>query len=253
MCWDQPWERLDHPQSAGGRPSFFSLDVGKILILLGLRRGGLPSSGQNIGSKGLRSKILRNKELDEERVLSPLIANWLGLGRTMLLCAFYLLGQGCSSHDYGFSLCRFVEKRKDPSSRARRAGPFASPIRGSLIFYKAERQCVLSRFFANKKQSCLHLKIEAPEEFRSTTQFFREEIVSRSSKAGSGNIRWIRNVAALVRAFCSVVPVNCAQSCISLLLYATGERPADENGKAVHEESYVQRITSSHSYPPVVA
>ncbi len=27
---------------------------------------------------------------------------------------------------------------------------------------------------------------------------------------------------------------------------------ADEKGKAVHEECYVQRITSSHSYSPVI-
>ena len=252
MCWDQPWERLDHRQSARGMPSFFSLDVGKTLILLGLRRGDLPSSGQNIGTKGLRDKILRNKELDEKRVPSPLIANWLGLGRTMPLCAFYLLGQGCSSHVYGFSLCRFVEKRKDPSSRARRAGRFGSPIRGSLIFYKAERQCVLSQFFANKKQSCLHFKDRSAARVPEQDPVFREEIVSRSSKAGSGNIRWIRNVAGLVRAFCSVVPVNCAQSCISLcstllvsVLPMKTARPSTR--------SATQRITSSHSYPPVIA
>ena len=137
MCWDQPWERLDHRQSARGMPSFFSLDVGKILILLGLRRADRLSSGQNTGTKGLRDKILRNKELDEEREPSPLIANWLGLGRTMLLCAFYLLGQGCSSHVCSFSLCISVEKLKGLSSWAWRTGRFASPIRGSLIFTKA--------------------------------------------------------------------------------------------------------------------
>lgn len=156
MCWDPPWERWDHRQSAGGIPSFFSLDVGKILILLGLQRGDRPSSGQNIGTKGLRGKILRNKELDEERVPSPLIANWLGLGRTMLLCAFYLLGQGCSSHVCSFSLCISVEK--------------------------------------------------------------------------------LKNVAVRVRAFWSVVPVNCAQSCIPLC-----------------STLLVSVLPSSHSYPRVIA
>src|ERR1022692_3250902 len=252
MCWDQPWERLDHRQSSRGMPSFLSLDVGKILILLGLRRGDLHPSGQNIGTKGLRDKILRNKELDEKRVPSPLIANWLGLGRTMPLCAFYLLGQGCSSHVYGFSLCRFVEKRKDPSSRARRAGRFASPIRGSLIFYKAERQCVLSQFFANKKQSCLNFKDRSAARVPEQDPVFREEIVSRSSKAGSGNIRWSRNVAGLVRAFCSVVPVNCAQSCISLCSTLLVGVLRMKTAKA-STRSATQRITSSHSYPPVIA
>jgi hypothetical protein len=42
----------------------FSLDRGKILILLQLAGGGLPCGVQNLDSMGLVGKIFRNKGLD---------------------------------------------------------------------------------------------------------------------------------------------------------------------------------------------
>jgi len=157
MCRDQPWERLEHRQSAGGIPLFFSLDVDKILILLGLRRRDLPPSGQNIGSKELSGKILRNKELGEERVRTSRIANWLELGRTMPLCAFYLLGQGCSSHACSF-FCAGLWK----SGRAFRAlrGTWEVSFRdlGPPIFTTAARQSERWGFIANNGLTCVALK-----------------------------------------------------------------------------------------------
>jgi hypothetical protein len=59
MRWDDP--------AGFGAPrygsDFFGLARGKILILLRLRGLDRPSSRQNIGSKGLTGKILRNKGL----------------------------------------------------------------------------------------------------------------------------------------------------------------------------------------------
>src|SRR5450631_3819040 len=80
------------------RGSHFFLRPGvKLLISLRLRDADSPLALQNIVSKGLRSKILRNKELATQ--LAPTAApEWLGLGCTIQLCAFYSLGQGCSSH-----------------------------------------------------------------------------------------------------------------------------------------------------------
>jgi hypothetical protein len=64
----------------------------------------MPWSGQNPGSKGLRGKILRNKELAQVG-LAAWVPNCFGVGRTIRLCAFYSLGQGCSSHAADFLFC----------------------------------------------------------------------------------------------------------------------------------------------------
>ena len=90
---------------------FLLLGPGKILILLRLRGVDMPWSGQNPGSKGLRGKILRNKELAEQRVVAAFASDWFGFGRTSPLCAVCILGQGCTSHAEGLFLWRAVENR----------------------------------------------------------------------------------------------------------------------------------------------
>jgi len=70
--------RCDGPAGASapaGRRIFFST-LGKILILLELRRGYLASSAQNLGSKGLTGKILRNKELAVETRAAARASDW---------------------------------------------------------------------------------------------------------------------------------------------------------------------------------
>ena len=61
---------------------FLLLGPGKILILLRLRGVDMPWSGQNIGSKGLRGKILRDKELAAHKVIAAFASDWFGYGRT---------------------------------------------------------------------------------------------------------------------------------------------------------------------------
>jgi hypothetical protein len=83
--------RWEEPAGAWARDGmwryliFFLLGRGKILILLRLGGVDMPCSGQNLGSKGLRGKILRNKELAEQRVVAAFASDWLGSGLTIPL------------------------------------------------------------------------------------------------------------------------------------------------------------------------
>src|ERR1017187_2644635 len=88
--------------------TFFLRPGVKVLISLRLRDADSPLALQNIVSKELRSKILRNKELATQLALTA-APEWLGLGCTIPLCAFYSFGQGCSSHADEYSLFRTVE------------------------------------------------------------------------------------------------------------------------------------------------
>ena len=68
---------------------------------------------QNLRTKGLMGKIFRNKELGEARrwrveVFSvACVEETLG---TVPLCAFCILGKGCSSQECGIFLWKAVEK-----------------------------------------------------------------------------------------------------------------------------------------------
>jgi hypothetical protein len=100
-----PWVEIDMVEYG---ITFFLHRGVKVLISLLLRDADSPLALQNIVSKELRSKILRNKELATQLELTA-APEWLGLGCTIQLCAFYSLGQGCSSHADEFSLFRTVE------------------------------------------------------------------------------------------------------------------------------------------------
>jgi len=76
---------------------------------LGITETNRPRSGQNIGSKGLSRKILRYKGLAVGIVAAAFASEWFESGRMIRLCAFYILGQGCSSYAEDFFLCRAVE------------------------------------------------------------------------------------------------------------------------------------------------
>jgi hypothetical protein len=72
--------------------------------------GGL----QNLDSIELVARILRSKGLG---IRTPplggnaeLVPDCFGSVRTVPLCAFHILGQGCSSHDWDIFLWRAVEK-----------------------------------------------------------------------------------------------------------------------------------------------
>src|SRR5450631_3136106 len=90
------------------RGSHFFLRPGvKLLISLRLRDADSPLALQNIVSKGLRSKILRNKELATQ--LAPTAApEWLGLGCT-IHCALSIHSVKVVRHTDEFSLFRTVE------------------------------------------------------------------------------------------------------------------------------------------------
>jgi len=75
---------------------------------------GLPL--QDLRTKGLMGKIFRNKELGEarrcgRRVFGRLCGETLG---TVPLCAFCILGKGCSSQERGIFLWKAVEKDNGP-------------------------------------------------------------------------------------------------------------------------------------------
>jgi len=70
---------------------------------------------QNIGTKGLAGKILQTNELAGVGRLClttgfPL--DGVNALRTVPLCAFCILGQGCSSQEPGILLWKVVEKVK---------------------------------------------------------------------------------------------------------------------------------------------
>ena len=92
---------------------------------------------QNLRTKGLMGKIFRNKELGEARrwrveVFSAgCVAEALG---TVPLCAFCILGKGCSSQECGIFLWKTVEKDRNPIHRRespqgkRDSGPGDDPL-----------------------------------------------------------------------------------------------------------------------------
>jgi len=82
--------RCDGPAGASAPAAaaeFFS-GLGKILILLELRRGYLLSSAQNLGSKRLTGKILQNKELAEPVDSASGASDRLWFGRTISIVRF---------------------------------------------------------------------------------------------------------------------------------------------------------------------
>src|SRR5580700_10007057 len=100
--------------SAGIWQRFFSIDCGKILILLWLGRRDMPARGQNLDSQRLAAKILRNKELTTRtgpggcRVDS--VTGCFGSVRTIPLWALHMLSKGCTSHRLNIFLWKAVEK-----------------------------------------------------------------------------------------------------------------------------------------------
>jgi hypothetical protein len=66
---------------------------------------------QNIGTKGLVGKILQTMELAGVRIAGFPLDSVDAL-RTLPVCAFCLLGQGCSSQELGTFLWKVVEKVK---------------------------------------------------------------------------------------------------------------------------------------------
>jgi hypothetical protein len=92
---------------------FFLHRLDKIFRFFELRGMGMGAWRQNIGTKGLIGKILRNKELAGVGRLClttgfPLAG--MDAVRTVPLCAFCILGQGCSSQELGIFLWKVVEK-----------------------------------------------------------------------------------------------------------------------------------------------
>jgi len=103
--------------------SFFFLLRGQGIDSFAVTETQLSSARQNIGLKGLICKILPNKGLaaiGQSRRIATLagLADWFGLGRTMRLCAFHILGQGCSSQPASF-FCATLWKTKRGATRPR--------------------------------------------------------------------------------------------------------------------------------------
>ncbi len=77
-------------------------------------------SVQNLRTKGLMGKIFRNKELRGpggwriEVFSAGCVEEALG---TVPLCAFCILGKGCSSQECGIFLWKAVEKDRNPIHR----------------------------------------------------------------------------------------------------------------------------------------
>ncbi len=84
---------------------FFAWDS-KILIRLDLQGLDRGSWLQNLGIKGLTAKIFQNKDLArlqrEWNGMAGSLLDGVDARRTFLLCAFLILGQGCSSQDGKF-------------------------------------------------------------------------------------------------------------------------------------------------------
>jgi hypothetical protein len=95
-------------------PHIFFVNEAKLLILRHLPSRDAPRQPQNIANKRLTGKIFQNKEF---AVFSggwslpsvPAVSLLMRL-RTIPLCAFCVLGQGCPSQGAGFLLRRTVEK-----------------------------------------------------------------------------------------------------------------------------------------------
>src|SRR5947208_15715202 len=92
---------------------FFFAWISKILIRLDLRELDRGAWRQNLGIKGLTAKIFQNKDLAEPQCgwdgMAASLLDAVDAGRTFPLCAFRILGQGCSSQEAGVLLCSSVE------------------------------------------------------------------------------------------------------------------------------------------------
>jgi len=104
---------------------FFWYRPDKILVFFELREVDRGPSLQNLRTKGLMGKIFRNMELGEAsrwRVEVFSVGCEEETLGTVPLCAFCILGKGCSSQERGIFLWKAVEKRQTGrcSQRSRR-------------------------------------------------------------------------------------------------------------------------------------
>jgi hypothetical protein len=90
---------------------FFLHRLNKIFRFFELPGTGMRARRQNIGTKGLVGKILQTMELAGVGIAGfPL--DEVDALRTLPVCAFCMLGQGCSSQELGIFLWKVVEKVK---------------------------------------------------------------------------------------------------------------------------------------------
>src|SRR5579859_8093795 len=97
----------------GPPPTFFLARSSKSMIWLGLGAVYRGRSPQNLEVYRVTGKILRNKELaSAARADGPSCsdADWCCGSRTVLVCAFRILSQGCSSQEWEIFVWRVVEK-----------------------------------------------------------------------------------------------------------------------------------------------